>query len=163
MTSASPFTIRPATATDLPSILGFIHELASYEKLSHEVEVTSDRLRAALFPSDNRTAAECILACVDEKSAGFALFYPTYSTFVGKPGLYLEDLYVSPSFRGRGLGTALLNHVATLANTRGCGRMEWAVLDWNQPAINVYERFGARRLTDWTTCRLDGEALAKFA
>ncbi len=163
MTSASPSTIRPAAATDLPAILGFIHELASYEKLSHEVEVTGDRLRSALFPPDNRPVAECVLACVNDEPAGFALFYPTYSTFVGKPGLYLEDLYVRPAFRGRGLGTALLNHVAALAGTRGCGRMEWAVLDWNQPAIDVYERFGARRLTDWTTCRLDGEALAKFA
>jgi len=162
MTSTPSFTIRPATATDLPAILSFIHELASYEKLSHEVEVTEDRLRAALFPPGTRPAAECVLACMNGEPVGFALFYPTYSTFVGKPGLYLEDLYVRPAFRGHGLGTALLHHVARLANTRGCGRMEWAVLDWNQPAINVYERLGARRLTDWTTCRLDGDALAKF-
>ena len=163
MTSAPSFAIRPAVATDLPAILGFIHELAAYEKLSHEVEATGEQLRTTLFPADGRPAAECVLACVNDEPAGFALFYPTYSTFVGKPGLYLEDLYVRPAFRGHGLGTALLNHVARLANTRGCGRMEWAVLDWNQPAINVYERMGARRLTDWTTCRLDGEALAKFA
>ena len=163
MTSASSLEIRPATEIDLPVILAFIQELAAYEKLSHEVEVTAERLQASLFPSAGRADAECVLACVDAEPAGFALCFPTYSTFVGKPGLYLEDLYVRPAFRGRGLGTALLKHMASLANNRGCGRMEWAVLDWNQPAIDVYERLGARRLTDWTTCRLDGEALARFA
>lgn len=160
MTSASPFVIRPAREADLPAVLGFIHELAAYEKLSHEVAADSDGLRAALFPSSGPAAAECVLACVHDEPAGFALFFPTYSTFAGKPGLWLEDLYVRPAFRSRGLGTALLHHVARLANARGCARMEWAVLDWNQPAIDVYERLGARRLTDWTTCRLDGPALA---
>ena len=162
MTPAFAPLIRPAVAADLPDILAFIRELAAYENLSHEVEVTGEKLHAALFPADGRPAAECVLVCVAGAPAGFALFYPTYSTFVGRPGLYLEDLYVRPAFRGQGLGTALLHHVATLANTRGCGRMEWAVLDWNQPAINVYERMGARRLTDWTTYRLAGEALARF-
>ena len=162
MSSGTPSTIRPSVATDLPAILVFIRELAAYERLSNEVEVTEDRLRAALFPSDARPAAECVLACIGDEPAGFALFFPTYSTFVGKPGLWLEDLYVRPAFRGHGLGTALLHHVAGLANARGCGRMEWSVLDWNQPAIDVYERLGARRLTDWTTCRLDGAALGRF-
>lgn len=163
MPSGDPPSIRPAVATDLPAILTFIQELAAYEHLSHEVEVTADRLQAALFPANGRPAAECVIACVGDEPAGFALFFPTYSTFVGKPGLWMEDLYVRPAFRGHGLGTALLHHVARLANARGCGRLEWSVLDWNQPAINVYERLGARRLTDWTTCRLDGKALSKFA
>ncbi len=162
MTSVFAFEIRPAARADVKTLVAFIHELAAYEKLSHEVEVTEERLHAALFPPDGRPAAEAVLACVNGDPSGFALFYPTYSTFVGKPGLYLEDLYVRPAFRGHGLGTALLHHVASLANTRGCGRLEWAVLDWNQPAINVYDRMGARRLTDWTTCRLTSEALARF-
>ncbi|HTJ78307.1 MAG TPA: GNAT family N-acetyltransferase [Rariglobus sp.] len=163
MNPAPLFAIRPAVKLDLPTILLFIQELAAYEKLSHEVEVTEERLCAALFPDSGNAAAECIVACEGAEPAGFALFFPTYSTFAGKPGLYLEDLYVRPAFRGRGIGTALLNHVASLANTRGCGRMEWAVLDWNQPAIDVYERLGARRLTDWTTCRLEGKSLTRFA
>ena len=163
MISAPSFEIRPATEDDLQTIIFFIRELATYEKLSHEVTVTENRLRHALFPSDGRCAAECMIACACGDPVGFALFFPTYSTFVGKPGLYLEDLYVRPAFRGRGIGTALLRHVAGIAHARDCGRMEWAVLDWNQPAIDVYERIGARRLTDWTTCRLTGAALSRFA
>ena len=143
-------------------ILSFVRELASYENLLHEVETTTERLRTALFPHDGRPIAECVIASMRNEQAGFALFFPTYSTFLGKPGLYLEDLYVRPAFRRLGLGTALLHHVARLANTRGCGRFEWSVLDWNQPAIDVYERMGARRLTDWTTCRLAGEYLSRF-
>jgi len=163
MFSVSPPIIRPAGQGDSPVILAFIRELAAYEKLSHEIEVTEERLHASLFPDDGRPHAECVLASADGQPAGFALFFPTYSTFVGKPGLYLEDLYVRPAFRGQGIGTALLRHVAKIAEARGCGRMEWAVLDWNQPAVAVYERIGARRLTDWTTCRLAGDALARFA
>ena len=116
MPSGFPFTIRPAVATDLPAILSFVHELAEYENLAHEVAVTADRLRHALFPPDARPAAECALACAGGEPAGFALFFPTYSTFVGKQGLWLEDLYVRPAFRQQGLGTALLHHVARLAN-----------------------------------------------
>lgn len=158
-----PAAIRSATSADVPLILSFIRGLADYERLSHEVEATEDKLRATLFPADGRPAAECILAFSGAEPAGFAIFFTNYSTFLAKPGLYLEDLFVKPEFRGRGLGKALLLHLAKLANQRGCGRMEWSVLDWNQPAIDFYESLGAERKTDWTTCRLTGTALARFA
>lgn len=159
-----PPHIRAATSDDVPLILTFIHGLAAYEKLSHEVEATEEKLRATLFPSVGRPAAECILAYAEHDApAGFAIFFTNYSTFLAKPGLYLEDLFVKPEFRGRGIGKSLLLHLAKLANQRGCGRMEWAVLDWNQPAIAFYESLGAERKTDWTICRLTGTALAKYA
>lgn len=157
-----PLSIRLATADDVPAILSFIRGLAEYEKLLHEVEATEERLRATLFPADSRPAAECVLAFSDDAPAGFALFFTNYSTFLAKPGLYLEDLFVRPELRGRGIGKALLLHLAKLANARGCGRMEWSVLDWNQPAIAFYESIGARRLREWQICRLTGAALAQY-
>lgn len=157
-----PPLIRPATPADLPLILRFIRGLATYEKLLPEVEATEEKLGATLFGP--RPAAECRLAFVDGSiPAGFAIFFTNYSTFLARPGLYLEDLFVDPEFRGRGIGKALLLHLAALANRRGCGRMEWSVLDWNQPAIDFYESLGAERKTEWTTCRLTGRALARYA
>jgi len=155
-----PF-IRPATAVDTALILAFIRGLADYEKLAHEVEATEEKIRATLFPNDARPAAECVLAFDGDAPAGFAIYFTNYSTFLAKPGLYLEDLFVAPAHRGRGIGKALLLHLAKLANARGCGRMEWSVLDWNQPAIDFYESLGAERKTDWTICRLTGAALAR--
>jgi GNAT superfamily N-acetyltransferase len=155
-------TIRPATREDVALILSFIRGLAEYEKLLHEVEATGQKLAATLFPATGHPAAECVLAFVDGAPAGFALFFTNYSTFLAKPGLYLEDLFVKPEFRGRGHGKALLLHLARLANARGCGRMEWSVLDWNQPAIDFYESIGARRLREWQICRLTGAALEQY-
>lgn len=159
-----PSPIRPARPADVPIILGLIRALARYEKLEHEVEATEDRLRRALFPADHTPpAAHCVLAEVDGASVGFALYFFNFSTFLAKPGLYLEDLFVQPEFRGRGLGKALLLHLARLAHARGCGRMEWNVLGWNQPAIGFYEALGARHLKEWQLCRLSGPALAQYA
>jgi GNAT superfamily N-acetyltransferase len=155
-------SIRPATSDDVPLILGFIRGLAEYEKLLHEVEATEERLRATLFPAGGRPAAECVIAFYDGAPAGFALFFTTYSTFLGKPGLYLEDLFVRPELRGRGIGKGLMLHLAKLANTRGYGRFEWTVLDWNQPAIEFYEALGARRMREWQICRLTGAALEQY-
>lgn len=156
--------IRSATPADVPQILEFIRELADYEKLTQEVEATEEQLRAQLFPTNqSRPGAECVLAFVDQAPAGFALFFPNFSTFLAKPGLYLEDLFVRPAFRGRGIGKALVLHLARLAHARGCGRFEWSVLDWNQPAIDFYESLGARRLHDWTICRVSGDALTRLA
>ena len=157
-----PASIRPATPADLPLVLAFIRELAAYEKLSEQVAATEATLRATLFGA--RPAAECVLAFADDGApAGFAVFFPTYSTFLAQPGLWLEDLFVRPEHRGRGIGKGLLLHVAGLAHARGCGRMEWSVLDWNQPAIDFYESLGARRLREWQICRLTAEALARYA
>ena len=159
-----PPQIRPAAPGDIPVILGFIRGLATYEKLLHTVEATEEKLAATLFPSgDHPAAAECVLAHLDERPAGFALFFGTYSTFLAKPGLYLEDLYVEPDLRGRGIGRALLLHVAKLACSRGCGRLEWTVIDWNEPAIRFYESIGAVKMPDWRICRLTGDALLKHA
>lgn len=155
-------SIRSATAADVPLILSLIRSLADYEKLSDQVEATEERLCATLFPATGRAAAECVIASADGRPAGFALYFTNYSTFLAKPGLYLEDLFVQPEFRGRGLGKALLKYLAVLANTRGYGRMEWTVLDWNQSAIDFYESFGARRLREWQICRLTGPALAQY-
>jgi GNAT superfamily N-acetyltransferase len=154
-----PITIRTASRPDVALILNFIRELAEYEKLSAEVAATEPQLVHTLFGP--HPAAECILAFADEKPAGFAVFYTNYSTFLAKPGLYLEDLFVKLEYRGQGIGKALLLHIASLANARGCGRMEWSVLDWNKSAIDFYESLGARRLTEWTTCRLAGPALSR--
>ncbi len=156
-------TLRPASPADVPVILGFIRDLAAYERLLDQVEATEDRLRATLFPPAGTPVAECVLALWQGEPAGFALFFPTYSTFLARPGLHLEDLFVTPALRGRGIGGALLRHVARLARARGCGRLEWNVLDWNQPAIAVYERLGAQRLPEWQLCRLTGAALDRFA
>jgi GNAT superfamily N-acetyltransferase len=158
----SSLTIRLATAGDVTLILQFIRSLAEYERLSDEVEVTEERLRNTLFPTEAHSPAECILAFWEDQPAGFALFFTNYSTFLGKPGIYLEDLFVSAQLRGQGIGRALLLHLAKLANARGCGRMEWAVLDWNQPAIEFYESLGAVRKKEWQICRLAGDALEQY-
>jgi GNAT superfamily N-acetyltransferase len=153
--------IERATERDVPLILQFIRGLAEYERLSHEVAATEQGLRETLFGS--RPAAEVVLCYFGEEPAGFALFFHNYSTFVGKPGLYLEDLFVLPKFRGRGCGKALLAHLAKLAVERNCGRFEWTVLDWNEPAIGFYKKLGAKLLQDWRVCRMTGEALKQLA
>lgn len=153
--------IRPATEADVPLILDFIGQLAEYEKLTHEMSATEDRLRATLFGA--RPAAEVLLADVDGNAAGYAVFFGTYSTFVAQPGIYLEDLYVTPAMRGRGAGYALLKQVAHIAVKRGCARVEWGVLDWNEPAIRFYKALGAEPLDDWTKYRLAGAALEGLA
>ena len=156
--------IRPATAGDVPLILDFIRGLAEYERMLDQVEATAGRLHASLFPTDGRAPeAQCVIGTVDGTPAGFALYFFNYSTFLARPGLYLEDLFVKPEFRGAGLGKALLLHLAALAHERGCGRMEWAVLDWNEPAIAFYEALGARRLREWQLCRLDRATLARLS
>ena len=156
--------IRPAQPADVSVILSLIRALADYEKLTAEVTATETRLRESLFPADgSAAAAHCVIAEANGAPAGFALYFFNYSTFLARPGLYLEDLFVRPEFRGRGLGKALLLHLARLANQRGCGRMEWTVLDWNQPAIDFYEALGARRMKEWQVCRLTGEALSQYA
>jgi GNAT superfamily N-acetyltransferase len=154
------FTTRPATPRDTSTILGLIRAIAEYERLSHEVVATEDLIRRHLFPEDGgRTYAECLLAEVGDEPVGFALFFHNFSTFLGRPGMYLEDLFVRPEHRGRGVGKALLLRVAAIARERGCGRMEWAVLDWNRPAIEFYESLGAVAMDGWTVYRLAGEAL----
>jgi GNAT superfamily N-acetyltransferase len=156
-----PVQIRAATPADVPLILDFIRDLAIYEKLLHEVEATEEKLQLTLFSS--RPAAECIIAETESGvPAAFAIFFTNYSTFLAQPGLYLEDLFVKPEFRGRGVGKAMLKHLASLANQRSYGRMEWSVLDWNVSAIEFYESFGARRLREWQICRLTGPALAAY-
>lgn len=153
--------IVPACPDDVPIILGLIIALADYEKLSHQVVATEEGLRAQLF--SDRPAAEVVLAYVDDTVVGFALFFHNFSTFLGRPGLYLEDLFVVPEWRGRGVGRKLLAHVAALAVERQCGRMEWSVLDWNTSAIGFYERLGATLMKDWKLCRLTGDSLARAA
>jgi GNAT superfamily N-acetyltransferase len=155
------FYIRAATVADVPAIFQFICELAAYEKLSHEVTTTEELLRRHLF--GERPVAEVILASEDKVEAGFALFFHNFSTFLAKPGIYLEDLYVRPEFRGRSLGKAMMVYLARLARQRDCGRFEWAVLDWNQPSIDFYQSLRARPMSDWTVQRLTGEALAALA
>lgn len=155
--------IRPATAADVSLILQFIRDLAAYERLLPEVEATEERLRATLFPVEGWPAAECLLAFWDDRPAGFAVFFHNYSTFLARPGLYLEDLFVEPALRGRGIGRALWQHCAKLAQARGCGRMEWAVLEWNQPARDFYRKLGAVEMDAWRICRLAGAALARHA
>jgi GNAT superfamily N-acetyltransferase len=153
--------IRSATAEDAPLILGFILELAEYEKLSHEVVATEETLRESLF--GERPVAETLLAYLGAQPAGFALFFHNFSTFLGRPGIYLEDLYVRPEFRGAGVGRSLLVHIAGLARDRNCGRLEWSVLDWNEPAIGFYKRIGASPVSGWTVYRVTGEALEELA
>ena len=152
--------IAPAVPDDVPLILTFIRELAAYEKLSHVVSATEHDLARTLF--GERPAAEVRIARWSGEPAGFALFFPNYSTFLGKPGLYLEDLFVRPAFRGHGIGRALLRELAQIAHARGCGRLEWWVLDWNEPAIGFYKKLGAEPMSDWTVFRLTGEALEKL-
>ncbi len=152
--------IRPATREDVPTILRFIRELADYEREPDAVEATEAMLEEALFA---RRFAESVIAEIDGMPAGFALFFHNFSTWTGKPGLYLEDLYVTPEARGAGVGTALLRHLAGIALDRGCARFEWAVLDWNTPAIDFYEAMGAEAMDAWRIRRVSGEALARLA
>jgi GNAT superfamily N-acetyltransferase len=153
--------IRAATEGDVPLILSLIKELAEYERLSQEVVVTEEALRNSLF--GERPGAEVLIGNLGDDPAGFALFFHNFSTFLGKPGLYLEDLYVKPGFRGAGVGQALLVRLAKLARERGCGRLEWSVLDWNEPAIGFYRRIGASPVSGWTIFRVAGEALDALA
>jgi GNAT superfamily N-acetyltransferase len=153
--------IQPATVGDVPLILRLIAALAEYEKLAHQVVATEDALRATLFGDE--PAGHVVIAYEGEEPAGFALWFYNYSTFLARPGLYLEDLFVLPEFRGQGIGKALLIHLARIAVDRGCGRMEWAVLDWNAPAIGFYRRLGADVLEDWRICRLTGDTLRAAA
>ncbi len=157
----SELEIRPATEEDVPLLLRFIKELAEYEKLSHEVSATAEVLKESLF--GERRVAEALLAYLGDEPAGFALFFHNFSTFLGRPGIYLEDLYVRPEFRGSGIGRALLVRLAKLAKERDCGRLEWWVLDWNEPSIGFYKSLGAVAMDDWTVYRVTGEALEKLS
>jgi GNAT superfamily N-acetyltransferase len=155
------FLIVPATIGDVPDILRLIRALADYEKLSDEVVATEERLRESLFGDD--PAGETLLAFVDGRAVGFAIFFRNLSTFRGRAGIYLEDLFVEPGCRGLGIGRALLRAVAKIAVERGCERLDWSVLDWNTPAIGFYKSFGAVAVDDWTIFRLTGDALRSFA
>ena len=157
----SNIQIGPATPADTPIILSLIRELAQFEKLLAEVTATEDLLRESLFGA--RPGAEVVIARIGAEVAGFALFFHNFSTFLAKPGLYLEDLYVRDAFRGRGCGQALLRHLARLAVERGCGRFEWSVLDWNQRAIDLYKSLGAQPMDEWTIFRVTGDALTNLA
>ena len=161
VTTAGTLRIERATERDVPLILRLIKELAEYERMSDEVIATEDGLRRTLFGP--RPAAEVVVGYAGDEPAGFALFFHNYSTFLGKPGLYLEDLFVVPKFRGRGYGKALLVHLARLAVERDCGRFEWSVLDWNEPAIGFYKKLGATPMEAWTIMRVAGDALHKLA
>jgi GNAT superfamily N-acetyltransferase len=152
--------ISPATPADVPIIHSLILELAAFERLLHEAKATEAQLRDGLFGS--RPSAEVVIARRGDEAIGFALFFHNYSTFVGKPGLYLEDLYVRQQYRGQGCGEALLRHLAKLALERGCGRFEWSVLDWNQRAIDFYKALGAQPMAEWTIFRVSGDALTKL-
>jgi len=153
--------IVPAQATDVPVILQMIRSLAEYEQLTHEVVATEEDLRQSLFGP--RPAGEVVIAYAGDTPVGFALFFHNFSTFLGRQGLYLEDLFVVPDWRGKGVGKQLLAHVATIAESRNCGRMEWAVLDWNESAIAFYRRMGAHVLDEWRLCRLTGSELRAAA
>ena len=153
--------IVPARPDDVPVILELIRGLGEYERLSDEIVATEDGLRKWLF--GERPAAEVVLAYVDTTVAGFALFFHNFSTFLGRPGLYLEDLFVRPEARGKGIGRELLEYLANLTMTRGWARLEWRVLDWNEPSIAFYKKLGAEPLDDWTVFRVTGAALKKLA
>jgi GNAT superfamily N-acetyltransferase len=153
--------IRPATVEDVSLILSFIKELADFERLSHEVVATEDILRESLF--GERRAAEVVIGQQGDDPAGFALFFHSFSTFLGRPGIYLEDLYVKPEFRGMGIGRAILVYFARLAKERNCGRLEWSVLNWNEPAIRLYRGIGAIPMDEWTVYRVSEEALEELA
>lgn len=156
-----PVTIRSAQVQDVSLILAFVRELAEYERAPEECHATAPALRASLFGDSPQ--AEVVIAEADGEPAGFALFFHNYSTWEARRGLYLEDLFVRPAFRGLGAGRALLAHLAGIAVARGCGRFEWSVLDWNEPAIGFYRALGAQSMDGWTTMRLRGDALAGLA
>jgi GNAT superfamily N-acetyltransferase len=159
--SLSEFEIRPAVVDDVPLILSFIKKLADYERLAHEVVATEESLRKTLF--DSRKTAEVAIGYFQNKPIGLVLFFHNYSTFLGRPGLYIEDLFVDESYRGRGFGAALLRYVARLAVERNCGRLEWSVLDWNKPAVDFYTKLGAVPMSDWTVFRVTGQSLMNLA
>ena len=154
-------TIRPAEAHELPLVLEFIRELAVYERLEHEVQATTADLAVALFGP--RPFAEVVFACLEGEPVGFALFFQNFSTFLGKPGIYLEDLFVRPQARGHGIGRRLLAWLARTTLERGCARLDWAVLDWNLPSIGFYRSLGAVAQEEWTTMRVSGAALERLA
>lgn len=153
--------IRPATVADIPLILQLIRELAEYERAPEEAVATEQQLRDVLF--GEKPSAEVLLGFEDGEAAGFAVYFFNFSTWLGRPGLYLEDLFVRPEMRGRGHGRALLEALARIAQERGCGRMEWAVLDWNEPAIQFYKKLGARPMDEWTVFRLTRDGIAQLA
>ena len=153
--------IRTATHDDLPALVGLIRELAEYEKLTHLVVIDEARLEGELFGEHSR--AEALVCVAGGATVGMAIYFHNFSTFLGRKGLYLEDLYVQPSHRGRGYGKALLFALARIAHERGCGRFEWMVLDWNEPSIRFYESLGAVRMEEWRLFRVTGEALEKLA
>lgn len=155
------FELRFAESSDVSLVLSLIRELAEYEKLLHEVVATEEILGETLFGS--RRVAEVILGFYEQKPVSFAIFFHNYSTFLGRPGLYLEDLFVKPEMRGKGFGKVMLSYLAKLAKERGCGRFEWWVLDWNEPALGFYKKLGAAPMNDWTVYRVTGEALDKLA
>jgi GNAT superfamily N-acetyltransferase len=163
VTTEAPGALRiePVGESDIPVLLKLIEGLADYEALSADVTATVEDLRRSLFGDDR--AAEALIAWLGDEPIGFAVFFTSYSTFLGRPGIYLEDLYVEPERRHLGYGKRLLTHVARLAVARGCGRLEWSVLDWNAPAIGFYESLGAKPLTEWTMYRLAGDSLARLA
>ena len=154
-------SITPATPADVPTILSFIRELAEYEKLLDRVTATEQLLRDNLFGP--RRYAEVLMGRLEGRAVGYALFFHNFSTFLARPGVYLEDVYVQPTYRGRGVGKALLREVARVARDRGCGRIEWAVLDWNKPSIDFYLSIGARPLDEWTMFRMDDAAIDALA
>jgi len=156
-----PFIIKPATPDDVPTLFALIKELAEYEKLAHEVVGTTKLLHDSLFGP--RPVAEAVLGFMDDKAVSMAIFFHNYSTFLTRPGLYLEDLYVKSAYRGQGLGRAMFIYLAQLAVSRQCPRFEWQVLDWNEPAIKFYDNLGAQPKSAWLTYQLTGEALARLA
>lgn len=160
-TKLKNLTIREGTENDISLILSFIRELAEYEKLLHEVVTDESTLKESLF--GKRNVAEVIIGEWNEKPVSFAIYFHNFSTFLGKPGLYLEDLYVTPEFRGKGIGKVMLSYLAQIAIDRNCGRFEWWVLDWNTPALNFYRSIGAVSMDEWTVQRVTGKALEDLA
>ena len=157
----SDISLQPARPQDVGDIVAFIRELAEYEKLAHEMRATEAQISEWLF--GDSPAAEVVIARIAGEAVGFALYFTSFSTFLGRPGIYLEDLFVRPAFRGSGVGSALLRYLAEIACRRGYGRLEWAVLDWNEPAINFYEQMGAQAMDEWTTYRVTGRSLEAMA
>ena len=161
MTVTTPaFRIEPATERDVPLILSLIKALSVYERLAHEVTATEEQLHKTLFGP--KPSAEVLIGYAGDDPVGFALFFPNYSTFLGKPGIHLEDLFVKPEWRGHGYGRQLLERLAAIAVERDCGRLEWTVLDWNEPAIGFYKKLGATLMDEWSTFRVTGEALGRL-